>query len=233
MSRPANQRGFTLLEVVLAVTLTVSLMGAVMWFYHSAVDTRAAVVREADLAASSRMIMDRLTDELRGATANAFLGIGMEGQTDGLSFLSSRLPGPAVWAERNVTEEPPPAQSDMQLVGYRLSTWTDEDGLLHVAGLERTVQAIPSASQVEDNQAVKALLLTASIKFLCLRYWDGANWLASWSGGDLPSAVEITMGPAPLPEGADPADYPYRTFRRTVFIPAGQAGKGGPTRGEP
>jgi hypothetical protein len=210
-----------LLEVVLAVTLTVSLIGAVLWFYDSAVSTRAVVVREAEIAAAERMIMDRITDDLRGAMASRFLGVGMEGQTDEVEFLTARLPGPGAWVKQDPTDDPIPPEYDLQLIGYRLRMQEDEDGELQVVGLERAVQKIPGARAVEVEEDIPTLLLSEHIRFLRLRYWDGSTWLDSWSGGDVPQAVEIIMGSEPLPEGIEPDEYPYSTFRRSVYISGG------------
>jgi hypothetical protein len=215
------------LEVVLAVTLTIGFMGTVLWFYESAVSARAAVLRETEIATAERMIMDRLTDELQNAVPSVFLRTGLEGKADSVSFLATNLPGPGAWAKVETTKQPPPPASDVQLVSYRLRTTVDEQGQAQVVGLERAVQALPSAKQTDQSQEL-AVLLTGQIKFLHLRYWDGQAWQNSWGGGDVPSAVQVVLGVQPLPQDTDPLEYPYETFRRTIFVPAGHKGDGGP-----
>lgn len=216
-----RRSGLTLLEVILAVTLTISMMWAVLWFYDSAVWSRAAILRQAEVAAAERMVMDRLTDDLQNAVASAFLQTGLAGSAEEASFLATAAPGPAAWAKVESTQRPPPPESDLRLVSYRLRRVTDEQGLSRVVGLERAVQVLPSARQTEQSQQ-RVVLLTGRLRFLRLRYWDGQTWLDSWSGGDVPMAVEVAMGVEPLPEGTDPQTYPYELFRRTIYVPAGQ-----------
>ena len=221
MRRHRFQSALTLLEVILAVSLTVALMGSVLWFYHHAVSGRSAVLREVEIATAQRVIMDRITGELRGARVSRFLSLGVEGQADEIAFLTVRLPGPAVWAEVGRTEDPPPPEHDVQLVGYRLRTQQDDSGAVQIDGLERTVQKAPTARQVEEEEGIEALLLSQDIKFIAFRYWDGSAWADSWGGGDIPSAVEVSLGIEPLPENTDPLEYPFGTFRRVVYMQAG------------
>ena len=225
--RTRRQRtGLTLLEVVLAVTITLGLMGTVFWFYDHAASTRTAAIRQAEIIGAQRMIMDRMTDELRGAMAHRSLKVGLEGQAGSVEYFCARLPGAAAWIEPAAEAGPADPVSDLQYVGYRLRCWTDDDGVEQVEGLERTVRKAPPDT-VEQEEDVEVSLLSEHIRFLSFSYWDGANWQSSWTGGDLPAAVEITMGLEPLPEDTDPEDYPYETFRRTVYVPSA----GGPQRG--
>ena len=222
MNRGRAKSALTLLEVMLAVALTAGLMGSMLWFYHHAVSGRSSVLREVEIATAQRVIMDRITDELRGAIASRFLSLGVEGRTDEIAFLTVRLPGLAVWAEVGRAEDPPPPETDVQLVGYRLRIQQDESGAVLIDGLERTFQKTPTARQAEEGEGVDASLLSEHIKFVGFRYWDGNAWADSWSGGDMPLAVEISLGTEPLPANTDPAEYPFETVRRTVYIPAGE-----------
>jgi hypothetical protein len=65
-----------------------------------------------------------------------------------------------------------------------------------------------------------------------LRYWDGTGWQDSWTGGDLPGAVEISLGASPMMEEGQDAEYEGELFRRIVHLPAGiRAQLGGRARG--
>ena len=224
----------TLLEVVLAVSLAIAVMFGVMQFHDQIVAIREGVIREAELVGAERRIMDHVTDELRSAMVYPFLGVGMEGQAEQMQFVTACLPGPSAWAVRNVLDEPVPPEQDLQLVGYRLRIIEDEvTGEWIVEGLERTCQKVLSAPVVADDeeaqaQQVTTVLLTPHIKFLYVRYWDGAGWQPSWGGGDLPAAVEITLGTEPLEEEMAPEDYPYPVFRRVVYVPGSTLAFSGP-----
>jgi hypothetical protein len=132
------------------------------------------------------------------------------------------MPGADAWLVRTATDGPAgPSGGGLQTVGYRLSVSQDEDGNVVINGVERTCQKLATAQVAEEGKQIEVKRLAPSMKFLRLRYWDGTTWLESWSRSDLPGAVEIVMGEQPLPEGVLPMEYPYDTFRRVVFVPAG------------
>jgi type II secretory pathway component PulJ len=223
-------RGFTLLEVVLAVTLALALMAAMLTFYKQAADVRAIVKEAAETVGSERTVMDLMTADVRAALVCSQAGFGVEGNIDGMRLATTALPGATVWAVQRTTEGPAaPAERDVQIIGYRLRITEDEQGQPVIEGLERTYQKVLTARTAEEGKEILGTLLAPRLKFLRLRYWDaGAGaWNEGWGGGDLPAAVEIVLGIEPLPEGVEPLQYPYETFRRVVYVPAGAKAPGG------
>ncbi|MBM4017169.1 MAG: hypothetical protein FJ288_02395 [Planctomycetes bacterium] len=215
------RRGFTLLEVVLAVGLALALMAAMLTFYQQATQVRASLSLEAEKIGAERAIMNLITDELRSAMAPREMGMGLEGGLGGLRVPTTCLPGAAAWIVTAATETPPPAERDVQIVGYRPRIIEDEQGQPVIVGIERTCQKNITARVAEEGREIQTLLLSPHFKFIRFRYWDGNAWIESWGGGDLPGAVEIVLGEQPLPENVEPMDYPYPIFRRVVFVPAG------------
>jgi len=197
--------GFTLIEVILTLTLAIALIGTVLSFHSRAAATRRRVLDRLDAISAERLVMDRVTNELRGAMTYPFLQFGMQGSSERVTFMTAALPGPAAWAIRKSTDDPIPPEHDLQIVGYRLRIAEDDDGVEYVAGLERTCQKIVAARTAEEGVDITVSLLTDR----------------NWSGGDLPRAVEIAMGREPLPEDTDPADYPHELYRRVIYIPGG------------
>lgn len=59
------------------------------------------------------------------------------------------------------------------------------------------------------------------VRFLLLRYWNGADWQDSWFAAAPPQGVEVTLGLEPLPNDMPPEAYPHERFTRVVFIPSG------------
>lgn len=226
------RRGFTLLEVVLALTLSIALAVAVMVFYSQATSTRSLVAKDSQQTASRRIVMDRLGDELGSSLNYSFLGLALEGTVDPktklpqVRFVTALPPSPSAWATREASQAPLPPRSDLQIVGYSLSTWEDKEGQLHVGGLQRSCQNMLTAKTVEEGTTVNTQSLSSDIKFMQLRYWDGAAWADQWNQGDLPLAVEITLGLAQLPENTDPSEYPFATWKRTVYLPTGSKAMG-------
>ena len=187
-------------------------------------------------ASSQRLVMERLTDELRGAMVYPFLQIGIQGQIDQVRFLTASLPGPAVWTPPDVTENPLPAEQDLQFVGYRLRTLKDDNGDVVfddqgqpvILGLERTCQK-QFVQTATEGKEITVAFLSPHVKFLYFRFWDGAAWTESWSGSDLPLAVEINLGAEQLPAGVMPDQYPYELQQRLVYVPGGKKALSGGT----
>ena len=221
MTAPRARPGFTLLEVVLAVGLTLGLVIGLFRFYDHATRVKSIVTAEVEQVSAVRSVMQLLTGELRSAHVVRFLGQGIDGGAGRIRMATAVLPSGAVWIEQGMTETSPlPPQHDVRIVGYRLRYVETEEGDLVVAGLERTCQTLLTARETEEGRQIDVDLLTPHIRFLRLRYWDGTAWAESWQANDLPAAVEVVLGFEPLPEDVDPVDYPYPTYRRVVAVPA-------------
>ncbi len=219
-------RGFTLLEVLLAVSLVVLLVGAVYAFYSHTLDTRDHLRREGQVIFAQRRVLDLLTEQLQSTRS------GLDGSGDTVSFMRTVVPGRPVFLTPNITRAPSIAsdktgptpfdpQHDVQLVTYRLKRITDEDGVEQIAGLERTCIKTVTAKVAEEGENVEAVFLTEHVRFIHLQYWDGSDWSDSWTGRSLPQAVRIGLGTEPLPDDATADEYPYETLWRVVAIPAG------------
>lgn len=223
MTPRRGRSGFTLLEVVLAVSLALGLLVAMFGFYRHTTRVESAVTEEVERVGAVRAVMRLLTRELRSAFVVRFLGQGLDGAGDRIQLASLTLPSGAVWIEQGMTETSPlPPEHDVQIVGYRLRYVENEEGDLVVAGLERTCQRVLTLRVAEEGEEeeIEVMLVTPHIAFLRLRYWDGSAWAEAWQGNDLPGAVEITLGYRPLPEDTEPEEYPYETHRRVVAIPS-------------
>ena len=234
---PADRRaprGLTLIEVVISIALTIGLMGAALGFYRHVVDVRqqfTGQLARTQRTAARRMVMDRITGELRSAMVYPFLGLGMSGQAMEMRFVTAAVPHQTAWAAEGITDAPVEPEQDLRIVGYRLRYVEDEEGFEVIEGLERSVQKTLTAQVVEEGQEVRFALMAPQIKFVRFGYWDNeaGEWLPDWEGGDLPMAVEIALGAEPLPEDMEPEEYPYETFRRVVYVPGGSRAFGGTT----
>ncbi|MBI5722770.1 MAG: hypothetical protein HZA50_02345 [Planctomycetes bacterium] len=218
------RRAFTLMEVILAVAMSAALLTGVMSLQSSATDTRNSLMADAQRSAARRLVMDRLTTELAAAVVYPFINLGLEGQTDNVSFITACLPGQAAWAVRNITEAPISPEFDLQKLVYRPSTVTDDNGLARVVGIERTCQKIVAAKTAQEGVEIQVQFITSQFKFIRLRYWDDSSkqWMDSWNQRDLPLGVEVSLGAEPLPENTDPVDYPYEVHSRIIYLPGGK-----------
>lgn len=229
--RAADRAGLTLLEVILALALTVGTAGAVMGFYHQSASLREKLLTDVDFVAAQRAFMDLITAELRAAGRHRATGMALEGGEMRMQLVTNTLPGPAVWAAVNITEQVPPAERELRLVGYRVCEGEDETDQPTVYGIERTEQRRLTAQVAEEGGEISVELLAEHIRFLRFRYWDGSTWITAWSGGDLPVAVEVTVGRQALPRDTTPENYPYETFTRVVYVPASRTQRLGDTDG--
>ena len=235
-ARPHRCRpAFTLIEVVLATGLTIGIVLSALAFYQQIISARESFgqqLQAAQVTAARRLVMEKMTGELRSAVVYPFLKMGLTGDANSMQFVVAQVPGQDVWQTTNMTDEPPEPQQDLRIVGWRLRVVEDIDtGELVIEGIERTEQKVLTAEVVDEEEDVTAVLVGRGFGFLSLRYWDNQSgqWLTSWDGSDAPMAVEIVLGIEPLPENAEPEDYPYETFRRVVYVPAGRTKFGGST----
>lgn len=253
--RCAGRRGgFTLIEAILAIVLVAGLMMALFAMYTHAMDVRDAVMARSSQAAANRRVMDRLTNELRSAmvypllhedpdTGESWMTTGVIGGVGEISFVTARLPGPAAWVVRNMTEQPVPPEPDVELVTYRVRWSEAEDDPEPVKGLERVSRKVLASRADEDNAT--SVLLSPQVKFVMFRYFNGEEYVGTWESNDLPLAVEIILGSEPLPADVEPEDlvdvsldefraiYPYSVQRRVIFVPGGLKAMGGPVQGRP
>ena len=221
--------GFTLLEVVLAVGLIVSLMGSALWFTDHIASARDRINTKTQEIVSRRSLMRRITAELRCAMSMRRLGLGIEGGADYMTFVTTAVPGRSAWVERNVLDQPIPPETDIRLITYRQAIREDEDGNEYVAGIERTSQKLLDAPEAEEGENIRVAMLTDKLKYLRLSYYDGASWTNVWTVDQgLPLAVEVTLGDEPVYEDEttameledkEPEDYPGQASKRLIYLP--------------
>ena len=222
-------QGFTLIEVILAVSLSVLLIGTALWFHQYAGEVRTSVSQEASDIAARRQIMDRITADLRGAIALPGQAGSLNGSTHRVTFITAMLPGKSVWTEQKLTETPPPAEQDLRQVSYGLAMYEDEQGAVFIAGIDGSVQRLLSPKVIEEeadgstsNSQLVTSLLSSKYQFMRFQFWDGTAWQIEWIDKPTPPvAVEVVLGEQPLAEGEDPLAYSHEMIRRVVFLPSG------------
>jgi type II secretory pathway pseudopilin PulG len=224
---PGRSRAFTLVEVILAIGIAIGILVVGLYFHGQAANLRAQLLQESDRIATARLVMDRLTFELRNAFAQP--QYGFTGDAASLRFVTAEAPSRAAGnATPSIRGAAP--RTDLRLVTYGLGKNIEGTNEV-VTGLTRTEQPLlekphaPSAFATPvtpDSTNVLALgpePLTGSIRFLRLWYWDGYGWSATWDSDQLPRGVEITLGAEPFAADAVLADYPGDIFRRVIYLP--------------
>jgi len=237
--RGAGNAAFTLLEMVLAITIGLALASTAIWFYQHTGDVREDVTSHIEEVAARRLVMDRITNELRAAYTVPLLDLALQGTTDQMTFTTTALPGPTSWAVQGIAENPLPPEQDLRLVTYGLRIVEDEDGRQYIAGLETSVQKLINVAVVqteeeaestaltpaeeEEAQQVESVLLSPYVGFVRFRYWTGTEWSPEWAQQGLPQAVEVALGREPIEEGLTPEEYPGELAIRIVYLPGATA----------
>lgn len=240
--RTARRRGFTLVEVILAIGIATGLLVVALVFYSQATHLRAQLVSEAERLSAVRLVMDRMVTDLHAAFEQP--QIGFTGSMDSMEFVVARAPDPAGTAAAAVRWAP---MGDLRKVSYYLTASLQGTNFV-VTGLDRTeeplvtklaapaagggaagagpvtassVAPMPSVVATAGTNAVPVVTepLADAIRHARFRYWDGTLWLEAWDAPGLPVAVEISLGLEPLPENELAADYPHEVFRRVVILP--------------
>jgi type II secretory pathway component PulJ len=216
-----SRSGFTLIEVVLAITIAIGIMLVLLFFYNQAANLRVQLMEEAERLSTIRLLMDRITMELRTSRPHAFYEAAFLGDTQFIQFVRTDLVSPAAWKQG---ERVSSAQTDLKLVRYSLSTDTNA-----AAGLYREEEALvekrtrrSTSVTVEVEPVKRPEPLSEDIRYLQFRYWNGTKWVESWDGPGLPIGVEITLAFEP-PAADEQGNVSGEVFRRVVYLPGGNA----------
>lgn len=238
--RQAGGRAFTLLEVILAIVLAVGILLVVLYFYQQSAELRTQLIEESERIAAARLVMDRLTSELRCVNGLSASRIAFAGTASSMRYVMTALPSHSTWGGGTAGSQVAP-ETDLKLVTYSLGSARDGTNLL-ATGLVRleqaTVETRPRATTTMTNESPAATEakpareepgpepMTDAIRFLRFRYWNGEDWQETWTEIDLPKAVEISLGGEPLPEKVEPDNYPFDLFRRVIYLPGNAVGAG-------
>lgn len=183
-----KSKGFTLIEVLLAVGILGIIFSMIYWTFSRTYDVIDAFQAEMDSYRSVRLTLDKISQELSSAywrndsKDSLFIGEDLEHDgkpNDSLRFMSASNYGFSAGSN----------ESDMNIINYYLEKETDKDTykLIHS---EKTNLLSISYNTLEVYE------LGESITGFNLRYFDGNDWFGSWNSDELkgiPMAVEIKL----------------------------------------
>lgn len=246
-TRRKGQRAFTLVEVILAIGIVVSLLIVALLFYRQAADLRNQILAESERCSTVRLLLDRLAADLREAMPNTESGHEFLGDSGSLSFVRSALAQPRTGAA-GATVLPGLVRITYAAVLGNEGTNRAVIGFDRTEGPPRQLRAALSLADSTNASLTRVVVpaaldlaitntpvepLTELIHYVRFRYWDGAVWVSGWTNAAPPPGVEIILATDPAPEsGVEPSEldaevanadeYPLDAFRRVVFLPAGQ-----------
>jgi uncharacterized membrane protein YgcG len=139
--------GFSLLEVVIALALTLLLLGGVYGFYVSTMRARDSAVHNMRETLLMRALLEQIADEIRQITDVVPDSMGFTGSEEELTFIKLVTPDMgSAYAKRDPFADPKPGLHDFMRVTYKLQ-WDedqqvmDEDGTPICYGLLRSFQS--------------------------------------------------------------------------------------------
>lgn len=190
------QQGFTLVEVLVAISISAILLVTIYGVFTSMSRARARLQTEGEGYHLARVIFDRIGREIRGSyVAGQAPETRLRGGIDdrGVPFLT--LATTASTPRQGVT-------SGIALVRYELRETAGEPaGRMALMRSERPYFT-------EDTQA-PAYRLASGIDSLRVRFLSGGEWRDQWppdTGDDPPQAVEVTLTLA-----VDGTSIPFRS----------------------
>ena len=230
VAQPGRRRvrsAFTLIEVLLAVGIIAGLLVVVLYFYQQAAELRTELLVDAERSSAARLLMDRLTTELRTARTHTFYEVPLVGDATYLQFITTDLPSQTAWTGERLGRITKP-ESDLKLVSYGTEVSLEDTNVVGLARSEEALVELRTAAASEATLPVGAntnktnrILITDAFKFVRFRYYDGYKWLENWNDTFLPKGVEVTVGSESMPAEVD--EYPYEVFRRVIALPASDA----------
>ena len=173
-----TRRGLTLLEVLIALSLGIVLLGSVTTFAWSQLNSRDRILAAAHAQRSLTLVIDRLEQDLVSVIAGTSDGLaGIRGSRDSI-VIHARGLAPR-WSD-----DPSTMIGDL----HRLSIGFDS-----ASGRIEMIRSPhqPGSEMFQEDPAA----LPGVINNLQFRYYDGRQWADQWDSlreGGLPTAVEIT-----------------------------------------
>ena len=193
--------GFTLVEILTAITILAIVMTLVYSAFGRTADTIQRVSTRADVQHKARVIFSRITEEIvaadweAGNTRTIFVG------NNGL--VGNRSVGTLRFSSRShVQIRPETAESDLNLIAY----WLSNGALLRRE--ERNLLSL-------TDRTVETEELTQGVAGFDLRYWDGQEWQDAWDASkrkNLPAAVLVELS-------LETAEGPTERFVSMVTVP--------------
>jgi prepilin-type N-terminal cleavage/methylation domain-containing protein len=176
-----SQKGFTLLEVAIAVAITAFLMVAVYGVFFSTSRARAKVEESSGRFHQARVFFERISRELRGSIWSS---------KDSAAFFICRVEDNN-FKEILFTTAPNAALGPLVADGVTARYTLEKDaGDLHT--LYRAVSGAEGSVDSEDSRYI----IVENISGMGLRFFREGAWFEKWNSEDvkqLPRLVEISL----------------------------------------
>lgn len=217
--RPGCARGFSLLEVLVAIALVLALVGAMFWFLHDMMAGRDRINEELGRRQAASLLIDRLEQDLLTCIAGNGRASGIRGTETELAVLTRAVParlagqgratastsstfGDDESAESSAAPDSRPglgagassqALKDLEQAIYRYNA---SNGTIAIGrGLPASTAGRSAAIGVQPTT------LPGVVGAVRFRYYDGSRWRERYDSvrdGGLPVAIEVAVWYEPV-----------------------------------
>lgn len=183
-----SSKGFTLIEVLLAIGILGIIFSMVYWTFSRTYDVIDSVQKEMDSYRSVRLILDNISREISSvywredSKDSQFIGEDLEDSgkpKDSLRFMSASNYGFSTGGN----------ESDMNIIHYYLERGEDKDTYKLMGSEQTNILGI-------SDKVREVYELGESLTGFNLRYFNGKDWIDSWNSDELktiPMAIEIKI----------------------------------------
>jgi general secretion pathway protein J len=199
MRRPPTMErksGFTLIEVLLAVSVFAIVLGAINSVFFAALRLRNRTIEAFETVLPLQQALTLIQRDLEGimppggALAGRFTTM-LDGMSNVTMFAGERVT-PDIYTSSGVVNEF--AQwADVQKVTYYLAAPTNNDGIANSRDLVRQVTRNLLPVNIEEPQLQ---WLMSGVQTMRLQYYDGLSWTDAWDSNtntNLPNAIKVQL----------------------------------------
>ena len=198
LSHRLTCKGFTLIEILIAVAIVSLILTIIYASYASSIDTMNYTREKMEALSMTRLILSRMSDELTSSffskDSEDVMFSGQEGKID---FISSSH-------ERIFKDS---KEYDLSEIGYFTEAPEEGESLC----LWRREDRTPDDDVLEGGEKEKLMEGLEGTEF---KYYDGEEWRLEWDSEEesgLPQAVRVTL------------KFPNKKLSTIAFIPLGKS----------
>ncbi len=193
--RNRQSKGFTLLEVLIAVAIMAGIVTVIYSTFFTASESVQQAETMRDTADLVRTLMAKLSDDI----ANAYVNRGMNYPNGAMTVFYGKKVEPSTGSQKSRYDElylttltnpiTGPGQTDLCEVGYYFKEKPDGTGRIMMR--RQKLQLTKDSPALEGGDEYPMTDRVASLQF---RYKSGTTWSDDWSNrNDLPKIVAITL----------------------------------------